>query len=112
MSTGNWQWRLYAGGALGLKVSESWTLPEGDWVDPDPYGYEDIDYLALVGLGVKMGRWVLDARYCAGLTEQLILRNELDNQDTKAYEELLPGVADPENGASLSNFQLSVGIGF
>ncbi len=71
LHSGQWGMRLYAGGALGLKVSEAWDLPEGDW--GDPYTYENMDYVGIVGLSTSFGQIVLDVRYCAGLTEQLIL---------------------------------------
>jgi len=111
LSSGNWKWRAYAGGAIGLKLNESWDLPEGDWLDKDPYGYEDIDFLVMAGLSAKMGWMLFDLRYCAGLTEQLILRTDLDYPTTKA-DDLLPGVHDPEAGARVSNFHLGVGIEF
>ncbi len=107
---GSWIWRIYAGGAVGLKLDESWELPEGDW--QDPYGYDDLDFLGIVGLTVIVGPMLLDLRYCAGLTEQLILRNELDTFTAKADVDPLPGVMDPEDGSKLSNFQLGVGFRF
>jgi hypothetical protein len=112
LATGSWDWRVYAGAALGLKLDETQELPEGDWIDLEPYGYEDIDYLAMVGLTARMGRLVLDFRYNAGLTDQLILRNELNYPLDKAGEDNFPGVDDPVTGAKLSNIQLGVGFGF
>ena len=100
--------RPYVGLSVALKVSERWApfpgTPSSQW------GYKDTDLVAHFGLTREAGPLRLDLRYSAGLTGQLIVDPEA-GAPVKAQDPL-PGVKSPEEGARLSQWQLTAGVAF
>ena len=101
--------RLYAGASISIKLDESWQRTPG--ATNRDYGYEDVD--AAVHLGVQLrtgGRFFLDARYNHGLLEQVVDRDG-DAAATKEFDPLT-GAQVPEDGDTVSSYQLGVGVVF
>ena len=89
--------RLYAGGAMGLKVGESWTRPVEDGLEI--IGFEDIDFSIHVGAMLTWRRWSLDLRWEQGLTSQLLIDEGFD--PLAKAEDPLEGVDPAEGGAKI-----------
>ena len=101
--------RLYAGASISIKLDETWDRTPG--LTNRDYGYEDVD--AAVHLGAQLrfrGRVFLDARYSHGLLEQVVDR---DGDAAAAKEsDPLTGAQLPEDGDTVSSYQLGVGVVF
>ena len=102
--------RAYAGFSAGVKVSESWDKPEGE--TNQVYGYEDIDAEFHAGLSVGVGRFLLDFRYNHGLLEQLVVRDADNAGPWEKADDDLDGVETPEDGATVTSWQLGLAVGF
>ena len=97
--------RLYAGLSLALKVNEAWSRPLDD--GEDILSYEDIDTVAHVGASLQRNSLGVDFRYSFGLVSQLIVQQKSFPKITKA-EYPLEGIAEPEDGAKLTNWRLGL----
>lgn len=102
--------RLYAGLSTPIKVSESWDKPDGE--TNVVYGYEDLDVEVHLGASVAVGRFGVDFRWNVGLLEQLVVR-DADNTGGWTKAQVDPdAAATPENGATVSSWQLGLTVGF
>jgi Outer membrane protein beta-barrel domain len=97
--------RFYTGVSLALKLSESWDEPQGETIGD--YGYEQMDLQAHLGISAGYSRFLVDARYNFGLTEQLIEPSSIISPANKALDQEFP-----ENGAKINSFQLGLGFAF
>ena len=100
--------RPYAGGAVSLKLDESWDRIAGP--TGRDYAYEDVDVIIHAGLQLRYrGRFFLDGRYSRGLFEQVV---ERDGEGfTKAIDPLT-GATLPEDGDTVSWVQAAFGVAF
>jgi len=100
--------RIYVGGSIVLKVSESWSDFPGqahlEW------GYKNTDIVGHVGVSLGVGPVTVDFRYTQGFIGQLLHDNTLP---VTAKAEAPPeGTHVPEIGAKLTNYQLGAGFTF
>jgi hypothetical protein len=100
--------RIYVGGSVVLKVSESWSDFPGqahlEW------GYKNTDIVGHVGVSLGVGPVTVDFRFTQGFTSQLLHDNTLP---VTAKAEVPPeGTHVPEIGAKLTNYQLGAGFTF
>lgn len=104
--------RVYGGASVAIKLSESWTQPEGNTAGV--IGYEDTDFILHLGVTMDFTRYFVDARYSFGMTKQLIdTTDPLTKIDgLKAAAEVEDGIGEFEDGAKVSGFQMSLGYRF
>lgn len=100
--------RPYVGLSVALKLSEKWSEFPG--APSSAWGYKDVDFAAHFGLTRRVGPLRLDLRYSRGLTDQLVY-DPWDPLLNKA-ENPLPGVAEPREGARLSQWQATAVFSF
>ncbi len=67
--------RIYVGGSIGLKVSESWSDFPGE--PNQNYGYKETDIIVHLGLSAAVGPVTLDVRWSKSAVGQL-LRDDQD----------------------------------
>jgi len=97
--------RLYAGASVSVKLGESWDRLEGG-VATD-YSYEDVDFLVHLGATLRYREFFfLDVRWSQGLMEQVVVR---DGSAAKAQDPLT-GARLPEDGDTVSSFQIGLGV--
>lgn len=97
--------RFYTGASILLKVGESWDEPDGD--KGFDLGYEDLDLQLHLGMTFVINRYLVDARYSAGLLESVVYRDDdVLGGDKAAGDDL------PENGEKSSLLQVGVGMSF
>lgn len=100
--------RPYAGGALSIKLDETWERVEGP--TGRDYGYEDVDVIVHVGLQVRFaGRWFVDGRFSQGLLEQVV---ERDGEGFTKELDPLTGAEYPKDGDTVRWVQVGVGVAF
>jgi len=97
--------RFYTGASILLKVGESWDEPDGD--KGFDLGYEDLDLQLHLGMTFVIDRYLVDARYSAGLLESVVYRDDdVLGGDKAAGDDL------PEEGEKASMMQVGVGMSF
>lgn len=97
--------RFYGGASMGIKLDESWDEPEADkGLD---LGFEDQDLQLHLGMSFPFGRYLVDARYTAGLLEQVIIRDAGAILPDKAAGDELPG-----GGEKVNIMQIGFGVRF
>jgi hypothetical protein len=100
--------RPYAGGALSIKLDETWERIAGP--TGRDYGYEDVDVIVHVGLQLRAGgRWFVDGRYSRGLLEQVV---ERDGEGFTKELDPLTGAEYPGDGDTVRWVQVGVGVVF
>lgn len=107
LPVGGFSPRLYTGLSAAMKLSENWTQPAG--ATDGGYSYEDTDFVAHLGVTVRLTRFFLDARYSFGLSDQLIDGTSPQVKAAPVGEE---AVDSAEDGARISAFQVGLGVGF
>lgn len=88
--------RVYVGGAIALKIDESWSDFPG--IPDQAYGYKDTDLIAHVGGTLTFGRLTLDVRYSKSLVGQLLLDNQPQPLLRSGKADTPDGVRVPEEG--------------
>ncbi len=100
--------RPYAGGAVSIKLDESWDRVAGP--TGRDYGYEDVDLIVELGLQLHYREKVfLDARLSQGLLSQVV---ERDGDGFTKELDPLTGATLPEDGDTVSWYQVGVGVSF
>jgi len=100
--------RPYAGGAVSIKLGETWDRVAGALARE--YGYDDVDVVVHAGLQVRVaGRFLVDARYSRGLLGQVVSRD--GTGFTKAIDPLT-GAKLPEDGDTVAWVQVGAGVAF
>lgn len=102
--------RPRAGLSAGLKLSEAWSSFPG--APSEAWGYKDLDFSAHFGLAWRSGPLGLEARYCRGLTGQLVPDPTGAAPAAAKAEDPLPGVATPREGARVSHWQFAAAFAF
>ena len=100
--------RPYAGCAVSIKLDESWDRVAGP--TGRDYGYEDVDVVVDLGLQLHYRDKVfLDARFSQGLLGQVV---ERDGDGFTKELDPLTGATLPEDGDTVSWYQVGVGVSF
>lgn len=102
--------RLYAGGAIGLKVKESWSDFPG--VPDQSYGYKETDMIALVGLSVGVGPVLLDVRWSRSMVGQLLADNRALPLSAAAKAAPPADVREPSLGFKTEVLQVGMACSF
>ncbi|MBK8167039.1 MAG: hypothetical protein IPK64_13950 [bacterium] len=102
--------RPRAGLSAGLKLSEEWSSFPG--VPSEAWGYRDLDFALHLGLSWRSGPFGLEARYCRGLSGQLVPDPTGTRPAAAKYEDPLPGVDEPRDGTRLTHWQFTAAIAF
>ncbi len=102
--------RLYVGGSILLKLNESWNEPEGSDSGLRLY-YDDFDIQLHAGFSLQYNRFLLDARYSAGLFEMLSVESsQLETSVSGPQKAEIPEL--PEDGTKINSIQVGIGYTF